>query len=104
MGMGSTILKVAANCILAKVKSAVAISARAHQLPVNAKGGCTMIQWALQIIMEAEPDMARACLDASNAFGDMERPCKRAALEANVAMYPLIPLYDVLYSRGQGEL
>ncbi len=54
--------------------------------------------------MEAEPDLARATLDASNAFGDMERPCIRVALEANVALHPLIPLYDVLYTRGKGEL
>ena len=54
--------------------------------------------------MEAKPDLARACLDAINAFGDMVRSCIRAALEANVAMHPPIPMYDVLYSRGQGEL
>jgi hypothetical protein len=63
-----------------------------------------MIQWILQIIMEAEPDLARACLDASNAFGDLERPCIRVALEANVALYPLLPLFDVLYTRGCGVL
>ncbi len=63
-----------------------------------------MIHGILQIIMEAEPDMARVCLDASNAFGDLERPCIRAALEANVAMHPLIPFYDVMYTRGKGEL
>ena len=51
-----------------------------------------MIQWLSQIVMEAEPDLARACLDASNAFGDQERPCIREALEANVALHPLIPL------------
>ena len=54
--------------------------------------------------MEVEPDLARACLDASNAFGDLERPCIRAALEAHVALHPLIPLYDVLYTRGMGEM
>jgi hypothetical protein len=63
-----------------------------------------MIQWILHIIMEAEQDLARATLNASNAFGDMERLCIRAALEANVALHPLIPLYDVLYTRGKGEL
>ena len=63
-----------------------------------------MIQWLLEIVMEADPDLARACLDASNAFGDLERPCIRAALEANVALHPLIPLYDVLYTRGKGEM
>ncbi len=50
-----------------------------------------MIQWILQIIMEAEPDLAQATLDASNAFGDMERPYIRAALEANVALHPPNP-------------
>jgi hypothetical protein len=54
--------------------------------------------------MEAEHDLARACLDASNAFGDLERSCIRAALEANVALHPLIPLYDVLYNSGKGEM
>ncbi len=61
-----------------------------------------MIQLILQIIMEA--DLARATLDAINAFGDLERPCIRAALEANVASHPLISMYDVLYTRGKGEL
>ena len=63
-----------------------------------------MIQWILQIIMEAEPDLARATLDANNAFGDLERPCMRYALEGNEALDPLIPLYDVLYTRGKGKL
>ena len=63
-----------------------------------------MVQWILQVIMEAKPDLARNSLEASNAFGDLERPCIRAALEANVAFHPLIPLYDVLYTRGSDEL
>ena len=54
--------------------------------------------------MKVEPDLARATLDVSNAFGDMERPCIRAALETNVALHPLIPMYDVLYTRCKGEL
>ena len=61
-----------------------------------------MIQWILQIIMEAEPDLARVCMDASNAFGDMERPCIRAALEANVALQPSSPFMTsfTLVERG----
>jgi hypothetical protein len=43
-GMGSTITKVAANCILARVEPTVAASTRAHQFAVNAKGGCNMIK------------------------------------------------------------
>ena len=57
-----------------------------------------MVQWVLQIIMEVNPDLARATLDATNAFGDLERPCIRATLLANVKLHPLIPLYDVLYT------
>ena len=46
-----------------------------------------MVQWVLQIIIEAEPDLARSCMDAMNAFGDLERPCIRESLEANVAFH-----------------
>ncbi len=63
-----------------------------------------MVQWILQIVMEVEPNLARNFLDATNAFGDLERPYIRATPEANVAMHPLIPLYDVFYARGRGEL
>ena len=63
-----------------------------------------MVQWVLQIIMEALPDLARATLDAINAFGDLERPCTQAALLANVHLHQLIPLYDVLYTRSSKEL
>ena len=64
---------IAATCILAKVQPVVDVSAWARQFAVNAKGGCDMIQWILQIIMEAEPNLARATLDAINAFGDLKR-------------------------------
>jgi hypothetical protein len=54
--------------------------------------------------MEADPELARATLEAINAFGDLERPCIRAALLSNVLLHPLILLFDVLYTRGSGEL
>ncbi len=62
-----------------------------------------MGQWIMHIIMEEEHDLARSCMNANNANGDLERPCIIATLEANVALHPLIPLYDVLYTRGRGE-
>jgi hypothetical protein len=104
LGMGSTIPKIAGNCLLEKVQPAVGISAGAHKFASNAKGGCDMVQWILQVIMEAKSDLARSCMDACNALGDLERPCIRAALEANVALHPLIPLYDVIYTRGSGVM
>ena len=47
LGMGSTIPKIEANCILAKVQPSIGVSAGSHQFAVNAKGGCDMIQWIL---------------------------------------------------------
>jgi len=79
------------------------VIAGAHQFAVNTKGGCDMVQWILHVIMEAEPDLARSSMDASNAFSDLERPCIRASLEVNVGLHPAIPLYDVLYTKGSGE-
>ncbi len=43
LGMGSTIPKIAANCLLGKVQPAVGVSAGAHHFAVNAKGGCDMV-------------------------------------------------------------
>ncbi len=43
-------------------------------------------------------------MEAANAFRDMERPCIRAAIEVNPALHPLIPIYDVLYNRGSGQI
>jgi hypothetical protein len=40
LGLGSTIPKIAANCVIAKVQLAIGVSAGAHQFAVNAKGGC----------------------------------------------------------------
>ena len=103
LGMGSAIPKLAASCVLGIVQPSVGMAARAHMFRINAKGGCGMVQWIFQVILEAEPYLARSCLDAANAFGDMERPCMRAAMEANLALHPLIHLYDVLCTRRSGQ-
>ena len=103
-GMGSAIPKLAANSVLGIRQHAVSMVARAHLIAVNAKGGSDMVQWIFQDIMEVEPDLARSCLNAANAFGDMAPPCIRAALEVNPTLHPLTPLYDVLYTRGNSQL
>jgi hypothetical protein len=69
--MGSTIPKIASNCVLETIQPAVGAATGAHQFPVNTKRGCGMLQWIFQVIMEAEPNLARNCLDTSNAFGDL---------------------------------
>ena len=71
LGIGGTISKIAASCVLETVQPADGAAASAHKFVVNNKGGCDMMQRILQAIMETEPGLARKCLDASNAFGDM---------------------------------
>jgi hypothetical protein len=72
--MGGTLTKLAAVCVLGVVEADVGVATSPHQFALNAKRGCDMVQWVLQIIMEADPKTARATLDAINAFGDLERP------------------------------
>ncbi len=102
--MGGALTKLIAACVLGIVDDVVGVAAGPRQFTVNVKGGCDMERWVLQIVMEADPDLARATLDAINTFGDLDRPCIRASLLANVLLHPLIPLHDVLFTRGSGEL
>jgi hypothetical protein len=54
--------------------------------------------------MESNGSMAAACLDGINAFGEIERACIRAALEANLSLHGLIPMFAMLYERGNDQL
>ncbi len=54
--------------------------------------------------METNKSLAVACLDGINAFGEIERACIRAALEANPSLHMLIPMFEMLYERGAGQL
>jgi hypothetical protein len=60
-----------------------------------------MVQWVLRVIMEAELiiDLARSCLGATDAFGDLERPCINTALEAKITP-PNPPLRCAIHKRG----
>ncbi len=51
LGMGGALTKLAVVCVLGIVEAAVGVAACPHQFAVNAKGGCDMVQWVLQIIM-----------------------------------------------------
>ena len=80
LGVEGAITMLATSCVLGVVDTAVGAAAGPHRFAINTKGVCDMVQWILQIIMEAEPDLARACLDIANRFGDIERPGIRVAL------------------------
>jgi hypothetical protein len=68
--MGGTLTKLDVVCVLGVVDDAFGVATCPHQFAVMAKGGCGMVQLVLQIIMEADPDLARATRDEINAFGD----------------------------------
>jgi len=54
--------------------------------------------------MESNGSLSAACLDGINAFGEIERDCIHAALEANPSLHMPIPLFEMLYERGIGQL
>ena len=68
---------------------------------------CDMVQLAMQVLLENDPNMALFSVDAANAFNAIERSALRAALVmARPELHPLLPLYDVymLYTDCEGEL
>ena len=54
--------------------------------------------------MESNVQLSAACLDTINAFGEIERACIKAVLLANPSLYMIIPLFEMIYERGSGEL
>ena len=54
--------------------------------------------------MEVKPALAAASLDAINAYGDIERECIEVAIRANPYFQRLLPLYELMYKRGEGIL
>ena len=105
--MGTAIDKAAYNCALLMVKEAMKPAVGPSQFAVETKGGCTLLQWALQMAMEVKPTLAGAGLDAIiNAYGEIERECIyiEAAIKANPYLHKILPLYELLYKRGEEVL
>ena len=71
--MGTAIAKEACNCAFLMVKDAMGPAVGPSQFAVETKGGCALLQWALQMAMEAKPTLTGANLDAINAYGEIER-------------------------------
>jgi hypothetical protein len=104
IGMGTTVAKLACNCALEMVKEAMGPAIGPSQFAVETKGGCALLQWALQMAMDAKPALAGASLEAINAYGDIEREYIEASIKANPYLRLLLPLYELLYKRGEGIL
>ena len=104
LGMGSTLAKVAYNFALLLLKGNLGPTVGPTQLSVKTKGGCDLEQWALHMAMESSGKLSATCLDAINAFGEIERDCIKAAVLANPSLYMHIPLFEMLYERESGEM
>ena len=104
IGMGTALVKAACNCALHMVKEAMESAVGPGQFAIETKGGCALLQWALQMAMEVKPALAGASLDAINAYGEIERECIEAAIRANPYLHSLLPLFELLYKKGEGVL
>ena len=102
--MGTALVKTACSCALLMIKEAMGPAIGPSQFTVETKGGCALLQWALQMAMEGHPALASASLDAVNAYGEIEQECIEAAIKANPFLHMLLPLYELLYKRGEGVL
>jgi hypothetical protein len=104
LGKGSALVKMASNCAFLLLRGSLGAAVGPAQIRVETKGGCDLVQEALQLAMESDRSLAAAGLDGINAFGEIKRACIRAALEANPSLHMLSPLFEMLYERGSGEL
>jgi hypothetical protein len=75
IGMEMAIGKVACNYALLLVKEATGPAVSPKQFPVETKGGCALLQWAIQMALEMKPNLAAANMDNINAYGNIERDC-----------------------------
>ena len=53
LGMGSTFVKLASNCALHLIRGAMGPAVGPAQFSVETKGGCDLVQWALQLALES---------------------------------------------------
>ena len=54
--------------------------------------------------MEQDKSLAATSLDVVNAYGEIERPCIETAICANPYLDHLLPLFEMLYKAGAGEM
>ena len=80
IGMGMAIVKVACICAWLLVKEAMGPAVGPTQFVVETKRGGALLQWTIQMAMEAKPKLAAASLENSNTFGEIERDCIQTAI------------------------
>jgi hypothetical protein len=97
LGVGSTLVNIASSFALIMVRGSLGAAVGPSQFSIETKDGCDQIQWALQMAMESNKSLVDACLNGINAFKGIERICISAALEANLSLHILIPVFEMLY-------
>ena len=86
------------------VNDAMGPAVGSSQLAVERKGGCALLQWALQMAMKAKTTLVGASLDAISAYGDIERECIEAAIKAKPYIHRLILCTSLSTNTGRGPL
>jgi hypothetical protein len=104
LGMGLTLMKVTCKCALLLLRGSLGRAVGPARYLVETKGGCDLVHWALHMTLESNGHMSATCLVAIYAFGGIERDCIRASLEANTSLHMIIPLFEMIYERGNWEL
>jgi hypothetical protein len=102
LGVCSISAKIASNCALTMLRDSLGAAVGPSKFSVETKGGCDLVQWAQQMAMESNISLVVARLDGINAFGEIERACIHAALEASPSLHMIIPMFEMLYERGDG--
>jgi hypothetical protein len=92
IGMGTAIAKVACNCALLLVKEAMFQRLAPHSSQWKQRGGCLAAMGDIY----GFGSLVAVNLGNTNAFGDIERECIRAAIKANAYLHSLLPLFELL--------
>ena len=67
------------------------------QIAVETKGGVVLLQWALPMVMEAEPNMTTTIIDDINAYGEIEKEYQKAVIIVNPYPHRLLPLGPIFH-------
>ena len=98
IGISCALVKAASHAALLELGDLLAPMVGPTRFAVDTKAGTDMIQWAIQVAMEGDDNLAAMSADAVNAFiNEQHRKAMRAALLANPALHGLLDMFDMLY-------
>jgi len=103
LGIGSVWIRLALSASLIQLEGSLREAVGYHQYCME-PGGCEMVLHATEALLQGRTDLVCLQVDAMNAFNCVTRDAIRAAILSHPALHPLLPAYDMLYTRREGEL